>query len=76
MNLNYQSMISQFSQVIWPLPRISGLFLTMPIVSSILVPTRIRVVFALAIAFICAPFISPDLSFLQFEGRYVGHRSS
>lgn len=71
MNLNYQAMISQFSQVIWPLPRISGLFLTMPIVSSILVPTRIRVVFALAIAFICAPFISPDLSFLHFESRYV-----
>ncbi|CDZ78562.1 Flagellar biosynthetic protein FliR [Legionella massiliensis] len=71
MNLNYQAMITQFSQIIWPLPRISGLFLTMPIVSSLLVPTRIKVVFALAMAFICAPFIPENLSFLHFEGRYV-----
>lgn len=71
MNLNYQAMISQFSQIIWPLPRISGLFLTMPLISSMLVPTRIKLVFALALAFLCAPFISDSLSFLHFEGRYL-----
>ena len=71
MNLNYQAMISQFSHVIWPLPRISGLFLTMPLISSKLVPSRIRIAFALVLAFVCAPFISDQLSFLHFEGRYV-----
>ncbi|ARG97965.1 flagellar biosynthetic protein FliR [Legionella micdadei] len=71
MNLNYQAMINQFSQIIWPLPRISGLFLTMPLVSSVLVPTRIRIVFAFTVAFLCAPFINENLSFLHFDGGYV-----
>ena len=71
MNLNYQALISHFSQVIWPLPRISGLFLTIPLISSMLIPLRIRIAFALALAFVCAPFISDKMSFLHFEGRYV-----
>lgn len=71
MNLNYQAMISLFSQIIWPLPRISGLFLTMPLISSVLIPTRIRLVFALALAFLCAPAIPANLSLLHFDGQYL-----
>ena len=71
MNLNYQTVISQFSQVIWPLLRISGLFLTMPLISSVLVPMRIRLVFAMTLAFLCAPAISTSLSFLHFNSAYV-----
>lgn len=71
MNLNYQALISQFSQVIWPIPRISGLMLSLPMFSSMLVPLRIKIVFVFALAFVCAPFISTDLRLDHFQGRYV-----
>lgn len=71
MNLNYQTVISQFSQAIWPLLRISGLFMTMPLISSVLVPMRIRLVFAMTLSFLCAPAISTSLSFLHFNSAYV-----
>ncbi|STX43255.1 flagellar biosynthetic protein FliR [Legionella donaldsonii] len=71
MNLNYQTVISQFSQAIWPLLRISGLFMTMPLISSVLVPMRIRLVFAMTLSFLCAPAISTGLSFLHFNSAYV-----
>ncbi|WP_028388416.1 flagellar biosynthetic protein FliR [Legionella fairfieldensis] len=71
MHLNYQAMINQFSQIIWPLPRISGVFLSMPLISSPMVPVRVRLVFALALAFLCASFIPDNLSLLYFEGRYL-----
>ena len=38
MNLDYQTMIRGFSQVIWPMGRIGGLVLTMPVFSSVLLP--------------------------------------
>ncbi|CEK11278.1 flagellar biosynthetic protein FliR [Legionella hackeliae] len=72
MNINYPEMINLFSKVVWPLPRISSLFLTMPLISSIMVPARIRVIFAMVLAFLCAPTIADNLSFLQFDGRYIG----
>ncbi|KTD16503.1 flagellar biosynthetic protein FliR [Legionella jordanis] len=71
MNIQYQDMINLFSKFIWPLPRISGLFLTMPLVSSTMVPARIRIIFAMALSFICAPFIAESLSFLHFNAGYV-----
>lgn len=72
MNINYPEMINLFSKAVWPLPRISSLFLTMPLISSVLVPSRIRVVFAMVLAFLCAPVISDNLSLLNFDGRYIG----
>lgn len=73
MELNYQSLISQYSQLIWPLPRITSLFLSMPVISSRLIPVRIKLVFALSFALICAPFISESLSFLDFKAAYLGY---
>ncbi|KTC86405.1 flagellar biosynthetic protein FliR [Legionella brunensis] len=71
MNINYPEMINLFSKVIWPLPRISSLFLTMPLISSVMVPARIRIIFAMVLAFLCAPIIADNLSLLHFNGRYV-----
>lgn len=73
MELNYQSLISQYSQFIWPLPRITSLFLTMPVLSTKLIPVRIKLVFSLAFALICAPFISENLSFLNFKPVFIGY---
>jgi flagellar biosynthetic protein FliR len=36
-----------------------------------MVPGRVRAIFALTIAFVCAPLISPSMSFLNFNGTYI-----
>jgi len=71
MTIDYPLFIQYYSQLIWPLARISGLFLTVPLFSSSMLPRRIRAIFALAIAFVCAPFVSPSMSFLNFHGSYI-----
>ncbi|WED43748.1 flagellar biosynthetic protein FliR [Legionella cardiaca] len=71
MNINYSEMINLFSKIVWPLPRISSLFLTMPLISSVLVPVRIRIVFSMTLAFLCAPAIADSLSLLHFDGHYI-----
>lgn len=71
MDINYQAIIEQCSRVIWPFARISGLFLSMPIVSSVLVPTRVRIALAVTMSFVAAPMVTSQLSFLQFDGQHV-----
>lgn len=71
MNLDYQTMIRVFSQVIWPMGRIGGLMLTVPVFSSVLLPPRIKVLFICALSIICASFVPPHLSFINFNGLYL-----
>lgn len=71
MNLDYQTMIRALSQVVWPMGRIGGLILTVPVFSSSLIPSRIRVLFVLVLSWVCAPFVPQQLSFLNFNGLYV-----
>ncbi|MCC5792963.1 MAG: flagellar biosynthetic protein FliR [Legionellaceae bacterium] len=72
MNLDYASAIHSVSQFLWPLARISGLFLTLPIVSSVMLPRRIRVIFVMSLAMVCAPTVSEQWSLLHFQTSYVG----
>lgn len=71
MNVDYQAMIRTLSQVVWPMWRIGGLMLTVPVFSSVLISSRIKVLFVLALGWICAPFVPPQLSFLHFNGLYL-----
>ncbi|BCA95860.1 flagellar biosynthetic protein FliR [Legionella antarctica] len=71
MNVDYPTMIRTFSQVIWPLWRMGGLILTAPFFSSVLIPSRIKVLFLLTLGWVCASFVPPQLSFLYFNGIYV-----
>ncbi|MDI9817634.1 MULTISPECIES: flagellar biosynthetic protein FliR [unclassified Legionella] len=71
MDIDYQDLIRLFSKLIWPLPRISGLFLTMPLISSVLLSARIRVVFAMSLAFLFSWTIPDSLSLLNFNGQYL-----
>ncbi|KTD65675.1 flagellar biosynthetic protein FliR [Legionella spiritensis] len=71
MNLDYQVMINQFSQIIWPLPRITALLLSIPLISSGMVSARIRMLLALSMAFLVSPLISTQLSLLHFSGQHI-----
>lgn len=72
MDIEYEVFIRYFSQLIWPLIRISGMFLTLPIISSVMLPRRIRIVFAFTLAFICASWVPEKYSFLHFQSFYIG----
>ncbi|KTC68008.1 flagellar biosynthetic protein fliR [Legionella birminghamensis] len=67
MAISYQSIILYLSQIIWPLARISGLFLAMPLISSVLLPRSIRIIFAFTLALLVMPFIPQSMSFLYFK---------
>lgn len=71
MELEYETLISHVSRIVWPLMRISGLFLTMPILSSVMMPVRVRIIFALTLAVIVSPMVSVSMSFLHFQSTHI-----
>lgn len=71
MVIPYRSIILYLSQLVWPLARISGLFLSMPLISSVLMPMRTRVLFAFALAWLIMPLVPEHLSLLNFDGYYI-----
>ena len=73
MTVDYQSMIRLFSQVIWPMGRIGGLILAVPVLSAVLIPSRIKIIFVMALSWVCAPFVAPELSFIHFQASYIGY---
>lgn len=73
MNVDYQTMISAMSQVIWPMGRIGGLLLTVPVFSSVLLPSRIKIFFLCALSWVCSYFVPSQLSFINFNGMYLAY---
>lgn len=71
MNLDYQTMIRLMSQFIWPMVRIGGLMLTVPVLSSVLLPARIKVLVTFALSCVCFSYVPQNLSFDNFNGLYL-----
>lgn len=71
MVLDHEMMLRLFSQLIWPMGRIGGVMLTVPVFSSPMIPARIRILFTMILCLVCSQFIPGHLSFVNFEGRYV-----
>lgn len=44
---------------------------TVPIFSSVLLPTRIKVIFLFVLSWVCAPLVSEELTLLHFNGMYL-----
>lgn len=71
MSLDYPTIIRMASQVIWPMGRIGGLLLTLPVFSSTLVPPRIKVILLLILSYVCSFMVPKELSFLDFNGYFL-----
>ncbi|HIG0326323.1 TPA: flagellar biosynthetic protein FliR [Legionella pneumophila] len=71
MNLDYQTMIRLMSQFIWPMVRIGGLMLTVPVLSSALLPARIKILFVFTLSCVCFAYVPHNLSFDNFNGLYL-----
>ncbi len=59
------------SQIIWPMGRIGGLLLTIPVFSSVLLPPRIKIILLFVLSSVCAFTVPKELSFLNFNGFFL-----
>lgn len=71
--MDYVAFINQWSQLFWPMARISGLMLTMPVFSTALIPARIKIIFIAVLALVAAPYVPEKISFLHFESRHIAY---
>ncbi len=71
MDFDYPTLIRYISQVIWPFARIGGLLLTVPVFSSVLLPSRIKVIFLFTLSWVCSSLVPAELTFLNFDGTYL-----
>ncbi len=70
MNIDYPTLIRYVSQVVWPFARVGGLLLAVPVFSSILIQTRVKIIFLFVLSWICSALVPPELSFLNFNAAY------
>ncbi|KTD73603.1 flagellar biosynthetic protein FliR [Legionella tucsonensis] len=71
MKLDYPTIIHMISQIIWPMGRIGGLLLTIPVFSSVLLPPRIKIILLFVLSSVCAFTVPKELSFLNFNGFFL-----
>jgi len=68
MVISSAELLSQVSELVWPMFRIAGLVTAMPILGPRLLPPRIKVLFVLALTFAIAPHIaSPSVQVEMFS---------
>lgn len=67
MALDVGSLIQGFSNYIWPIPRMTGLVLTLPVISSAVLPARVRLIFVLYLAFLVSGLHPEWPSLLNFN---------
>ena len=71
MTLDYEMVIRMFSQLVWPLGRIGGVMLIVPVFSSPMIPAQIKILFTISLCLMCSQFIPKELSFIHFEGVWL-----
>src|SRR5690625_6934329 len=67
--LSEQQLMQFIGQYIWPMMRIGGVLLVMPVIGAQTVPARVRVLLALFITLLIAPLLPPppDVSLISVQ---------
>lgn len=73
MELSTAQLTGWLGQLLWPLFRIAGLLMTMPLIGSTVVAARIRLMLAVMVTFLIAPLLPdmPDVEPLSSEGLEI-----
>ncbi len=71
MDIDYLTLLREFSQLVWPIPRITALVLIVPVFSAVTIPARIRVIFILAMSFLCSSLVPTSLSLVNLNAWYL-----
>src|SRR5690625_7288855 len=74
--LSEQQLMQFIGQYIWPMMRIGGVLLVMPVIGAQTVPARVRVLLALFITLLIAPLLPPppDVSLISVQAK-IGRAS-
>jgi flagellar biosynthesis protein FliR len=72
-NFTEAQILGQIAAFIWPLMRISAMFIAVPIFSVRAVPARVRLVLSVAMTFVVMPLLptSPVIAMFSYEGAMV-----
>lgn len=71
MDIDYQTLIRIISQVIWPIARVGGLLISVPVFSSVLIPSRVKIIFLVMLSWTCSSLVPAELTLLNFNGTYL-----
>lgn len=71
MSLNINELIHSISIYIWPMVRLSGFVISLPLISSAVTPKKVRVIFVMYLAMIVAPSHPEWPSLLSFSAISV-----
>lgn len=73
MNFNEQELLGYLASFLWPLFRISALFIAMPVFSVKAVPARIRMGASLMITLVLVPVLPPipDVELMSYAGMII-----
>ena len=74
MNFTEAQLLNSIAMLMFPLMRISAMFVTLPVFSVHAVPARIRVILSGAIAFIIMPLLPPlpQVEMMSYAGMMIG----
>ncbi|MGZ8223968.1 MAG: flagellar biosynthetic protein FliR [Methylobacter sp.] len=73
MNFTEAQILGQVGAFIWPLMRITAMFIAVPVFSIRAVPSRVRLILAVAITFVIMPLLPslPAVEMFSYEGMMV-----
>lgn len=68
---DYHQIIEYISRFVWPILRLTGLFIVVPVFSSALIPNRVKIVLVLSLSLIVSLMIPGNLSLEYFSLKYI-----
>ena len=74
MNFTEDQLLNTFAMLVYPLMRISAMFVSMPVFNVHALPAQIRVILALVISFLIIPVLPslPQIEMMSYEGIMIG----
>lgn len=74
MNFTEDQLLNTFAMLVYPLMRISAMFVSMPVFNVHALPAQIRVILAVVISFLIIPVLPslPQIEMMSYEGIMIG----
>ncbi|MCP4875996.1 MAG: flagellar biosynthetic protein FliR, partial [Gammaproteobacteria bacterium] len=73
MDFNFAQATAFVGSLIWPMMRISAMFIAMPVIGTRLVPTRVKIIITLVLSVVVLPLLPelPQVEALSLEGLFI-----
>ncbi|MCP4979179.1 MAG: flagellar biosynthetic protein FliR [Gammaproteobacteria bacterium] len=73
MDFNFAQATAFVGSLIWPMMRISAMFIAMPVIGTRLVPTRVKIIITLVLSVVVLPLLPelPQVEALSLQGLFI-----